>query len=711
MRLTNRAVIPLEDVESAGVLADFGLPPAVVQAVVAMMRRFGNRALMGAVTSFGGKPNGFITVSQTEARRWTEDEERLLGTVAEQMGLAIAQSQLLREEQQQRELLASRNAALEEARREADAASRTKSQFLAMVSHEVRTPMNAILNMADFLLETELSALQRDYCATIQNSSAALLNILRDILDTSRLEFGKVEIRRAPVAPAALVQQVVDLMAPSAAQKARHPAPPRPPAAPPEPRPTTPPRAVSGAGGAALSRGLGRRILINLIGNGVKFTHSGEVSLRLSCEAGALRAVIRDTGIGIAAEDQEKLFSWFHQVDSSHSRQYGGTGLGLFISRKLALLMGGDIEARSEEGRGSTFVLTIPLACLAAPEGEPEAEEPAHGAEAGGGGRALALAGRAVALWTRSEATAALVQARPSPPPRGARGQGSPRGGPPGAAPGSLTGVAQDALAAAGATVLLLGPRPPGPGPGPGHAWAGGGGGGGRGGALDAARGGAGGGGRAGLPPRRPRPVGTRPEESALFEPSLTASPPSPRGAPPPLLRPPPRRLLPAPGDCEQAPAPAPAPGRAASPLRILVCEDVEVNKRILLLMLEKRGYPAAAAVSNGAEALAEVRAAAAAAAPYDCLRDDAGDGRMEAAGRIREELAPELRPYIIALTANAMAGDREACLAAGMHDYIPKPVRPDLLLASLERCRRARRPAPTPAPGPAPHTPAGPEA
>eukprot|EP00741_Cyanophora_paradoxa_P009237 tig00001487_g8947.t1 len=613
-----------------------------------MMRRFGNRALMGAVTSFGGKPNGFITVSQTEARRWTEDEERLLGTVAEQMG--SPSSQLLREEQQQRELLASRNAALEEARREADAASRTKSQFLAMVSHEVRTPMNAILNMADFLLETELSALQRDYCATIQNSSAALLNILRDILDTSRLEFGKVEIRRAP--------------------SPRRPRPAGPP--PPPPRPAAPPPAPragssgAGAGGgpdgpSAAQKGLDlsyhvaascpamlhadgprlTQILINLIGNGVKFTHSGEVSLRLSCEArrppaaprqrprgggalsgrggagGALRAVIRTRGSGSLRRTRRSSSpgSTGRLLPLPPVRRHRPRPLHL---AKLALLMGGDIEARSEEGRGSTSFSPSPrLPCR--PEASPRPRSRRTGRRRGAG-RALALAGRAVALWTRSEATAALVQARPLPPPRGARGQGSLEA-PPGAAPGSLTGGRAGRAGRAGATVLLSAPRPPGPGPARPRVggwrrrwwtW-------GRArrcsrGAAEVARWPA---------PRRPRPVGDPPEESASSRRARggeqAAAPRSlvdcvaavAAGRAPPLLRPPPRRLLPGPGDCEQA-RPRPGPGPRREPPPHPRVRGREVNKRILLLMLEKRGYPAAArAVSNGAEALAEVRAAA----------------------------------------------------------------------------------------------------
>eukprot|EP00741_Cyanophora_paradoxa_P016006 tig00000042_g15452.t1 len=138
-------------------------------------------------TSFQGKPNGVIGVSQMDGpRRWDEAELRLFQTVSEQIGVAIAQSQLLSSEKEQRELLARQNAALDQARREADAASTAKSQFLAMVSHEIRTPMNALCNMSEFLLDTELSPQQYDFCSTMHSSSFALLNILNDILDTSR---------------------------------------------------------------------------------------------------------------------------------------------------------------------------------------------------------------------------------------------------------------------------------------------------------------------------------------------------------------------------------------------------------------------------------------------------------------------------------------------------------------------------------------------
>eukprot|EP00741_Cyanophora_paradoxa_P010136 tig00020510_g9811.t1 len=957
---SGRDVLAINDVHDPRELQRLGIP--LDHGFFEQLRRksdlTGIKSMMVAVTTFQGKRTGVISVSQLDRRRaWHPDELRLLQTVAEQIGVAIAQSRLLSSEKEQRELLASQNAALEEARREADAASRSKSQFLAMVSHEVRTPMNAILNMADFLLDTELTESQRDFCATIQNSSTALLNILRDILDTSRLEFNKVEIRPAPLALPGLVEQVVDLMGPSAAQKGLdlswHIA-------------RGCPRTLH-ADGPRLNQ-----ILVNLLGNAIKFTSKGEISVRVYTapapppgtreglaagaggggagggEAGPAEAAqgeggaagsssqaeakpealalaaaaaaaaaaqgggalsewllfeIRDTGIGISREGQQRLFSWFYQVDSSHSRQYAGTGLGLFISRKLALLMGGDLTVRSEEGAGSTFVLALPLAGLLLDEPSPartgsgpsSASSSRGGMEAAWRAAPVGLVGRTVAIWSRSAVTrdllrealedaGAAVREIPAPPARptrrgarppeleiaspygdeeedeaeaDARGAGAeeeeeeeedrspppsdeePEGGAgpelwlgPGPAGAKADAIVWDvgALSAApsldpqiprmaeraGIPCVALAPRgypclgvvvqscsavvskpvkpralldtlekalAHGPGPVPGLLGSG------LGGLLGP---GLGMGSRSAsassalcdldqaalqLPQLRSPRASVASAPSALsyaFERLHAAAPrptraggrrvglvraaqrargglapgepapgpgPGPAASPPPPRRPrpasPTRSSRPSPPSASPrrprprpAPAPSPKAAAGAAPIRVLVAEDVAVNVKILLLMLQKRGYPSADVVPNGLEAVRAVRGAAAAGPlrlppprHHDVRPPGAGAGRgrpgrglegacrarpappaplraggggrpvmdgLTAARRIAEEVPRAQRPYIIALTANAMQGDREAALAAGMHDYIPKPVRPDVLVAALERCRAA---------------------
>eukprot|EP00741_Cyanophora_paradoxa_P016007 tig00000042_g15453.t1 len=221
-----------------------------------------------------------------------------------------------------------------------------------------------------------------------------------------RLEFNKVEIKRESVVVRDLVEKVVELMFPSAAQKGIdltwHVA-------------RGVPRAIF-TDGARLNQ-----ILVNCVGNGVKFTTSGEVSVVADVDeaSGALRIAIRDTGIGISAEDQKKLFSWFYQADSGHAREYNGTGLGLFISRKLAVLLGGSLTCSSELGRGSSFVLCLPRAAVAEPaekavqgDANGSSHHPSSPAVQGSGG--LTLAGRRVAIATHSPATFIAGQTRPT---------------------------------------------------------------------------------------------------------------------------------------------------------------------------------------------------------------------------------------------------------------------------------------------------------